>query len=374
MPSDVSGTIHIIAEVMGAGSQQPGAAGQVVPAANAADGNKKWSWLKGVGDNLKTISKIVGIAGILTQSKILSQTFSAMSRIFGALVDTILAPLMPLFIRGLNVLAKVVGFVQAFMNNPIQALKDAWIGLVDWFKITWEEKGGFWGVLKEGTLNITGAVLVATLFGTVTGLFSPLWVAGKIFGLGVLIPKQTLRAALGLARWGVELVTSPKTAARSLFKWATLTPGQFFKRLFTKAHLFTSNYVRKALGLGVQLAATPLGRGAWWTLLFVSKPFVWTAKTIGAMFGITFTLAGIGAFLVAVGLILGTLTAGAALFLLFEWILNKGPGAEGREAFNVPLIEEIIERPEDLEDVGGSAVSGVTRSKTNWFGTWAPGM
>jgi hypothetical protein len=368
MPTDVSGTINIIAEVMGAGSQNPGAAGQVMPAANAADGNKKWGWMKGVGDNLKTIAKIVGIAGILTQSKILSQTFSAMGRIFGALVDVILAPLMPLFIRGLNVLAKVVGFVQAFMNNPIQALKDAWFGLVDWFKTTWEEKGGFWGVLKEGVLNITGAVLVATLFGTVTGLFSPMWVAGKIFGLGVLITKGTLRAALGLARFGIELATSPRTAARSLFKWAILTPAQFFKRLFLKAYLLTKTYVRKALGLGVQLAATPIGRGAWWTLMFASKPVVWTARTIASFFGITFAFAGIAAFLVAVGLIIGTLTAGAALFLLFEWILNKGPGAEEREKFNVPLIEEIIERPEDLGDVGESGLSGVTRSKTNWFG------
>ena len=107
MPTDVSGTIHIIAEVMGAGSQQPGAAGQIVPAANADDDNKKWAWLKTIGSNMKTIAKIVGVAGILTQSKILTQTFSAMARIIGALVDVILAPLMPLFIRGLNVLSKV---------------------------------------------------------------------------------------------------------------------------------------------------------------------------------------------------------------------------------------------------------------------------
>lgn len=364
MPSDVSGTIHIIAEVMGAGSQQPGAAGQAVPAANATDGNKKWGWLNTVGQNLKTISKIVGIAGILTQSKILSQTFSAMSRIFGALVDTILAPLMPLFIRGLNVLAKVVGFVQAFMNSPTQALKDAWVGLVDWFKITWEEKGGFWGVIKEGTLNITGAILVTTLFGTVTGLFSPLWVAGKILGLGVLIPKQTLRAALGLARFGIELVTSPKTAARSLFKWATLTPGAFFKRLFTKAHLFTSNYVRKALGLGVQLAATPIGRGAWWTLMFVSKPFVWTARTIAAMFGITFTFAGLGSFLTLLGWVVIPIAAGVALGIVMNWVGGKVYG--GKE-YTVPMLEEVIEKPRNLVETRDSAIAGMMEARTAWW-------
>tara|TARA_R110002020_G_scaffold177725_1_gene370468 strand:- start:4506 stop:5633 length:1128 start_codon:yes stop_codon:yes gene_type:complete len=327
MPSDVSGTIHIIAEVMGAGPQNPGAAGQIVPSSDENDNATKWGWIKGLQANLKTIQKIIGIGGILTQSKILSSSFSSILRILGALVDVILAPLMPFFVRGINVLSKVVNFMRAFMSNPVQALKDAWAGLVTWFKTTWEEKGGFWGVIKDATANITGVLLVGTLFGVVTGLFSPAWIANKIWGLGNLITRGALTKALGLAKTLVEsATTATKSALAKAFKWTVLTPARFFGRLFKTAFLFTTAYVRKALGLAVEFGAKPAGKLAWKALLWGSAPITWTALKIASMLGLGTLFAGVTLFgLAMAGLVVGTIAAFTALGIFFEWAWNRNP-------------------------------------------------
>ena len=332
MPSDVSGTIHIIAEVMGAGSQQPGAAGQIVPASNPADGNKKWGWLKTIGSNMKTIAKIVGVAGILTQSKILTQTFSAMARIIGALVDVILAPLMPLFIRGLNVLSKVVGFVQTFLDSPLQAFKDVWSGLVDWFTTTWEEKGGFWGVLKDATLNITGALLVAALFGKVTGLLPVDWVIKKVWGItgGPLLTRAKLGARLGftkLLNWAAPGRPGRTAGWKKNLKYIFLGTGRLLKRLFGGVRtLFSKDFVRAAFNLtksAMGFFAKPLGRVAWRAILFGQTTLVNSIAALGRLLAIPATLGMTAAGMLTAGIIIAGITAVAALSIILSWAVRQ---------------------------------------------------
>ena len=375
MPTDVSGTIHIIAEVMGAGSQQPGAAGQIVPAANADDDNKKWAWLKTIGSNMKTIAKIVGVAGILTQSKILTQTFSAMARIIGALVDVILAPLMPLFIRGLNVLSKVVGFVQTFLDSPLQAFKDVWSGLVDWFTTTWEEKGGFWGVLKDATLNITGTLLVAALFGKVTGLLPVDWVIKKVWGKTgkPLLTRAKLGARLGFTKlldWAAPGRPGRKAGWKKNLKYLFLSTAGLFRRLFGGVKtLFSKDFIRAAFNLtksALGFFAKPLGRVAWRAILFGQATLVSTVAALGRLLLIPATLGVTAAGLLTAGVIIAGIGAVAALSIMMsyayraggEWVRNNVPGGgllmdsvDQDARSNRTMVGAMIWTDDELDDI-----------------------
>ena len=140
MPTDVSGTISIIAEVIGNTNSPVAGTGSVVP---SEDKKKNDANSKGILDmavSVRKMIKLAGIGGILSQSKILSTSLGTIVRLFGTLVDIFIMPIAPLLVRGLVIFGKVVRwFSTLFDHGPIEHMKILWGGLVDWVKYSWKK-------------------------------------------------------------------------------------------------------------------------------------------------------------------------------------------------------------------------------------------
>jgi hypothetical protein len=140
--------------------------------------------------------------------------------------------------------------------------------------------------------------------------------------------------------------TATKSALAKAFKWTVLTPARFFGRLFKTAFLFTTAYVRKALGLAVDIAAKPAGKLAWKALLWGSAPITWTALKIASMLGLGTLFAGVTLFGLAVaGLVVGTRAAFTALGIFFKWAWDRNPLK--------PLIDNTILEAHEAIETGG---------------------
>jgi hypothetical protein len=203
MPTDVSGTISIIAEVIGNTNSPVAGTGSVIP---SEDKKKNDANSKGILDmavSVRKMIKLVGLGGILSQSKILSTSLGTSVRLFGTLVDIFIMPIAPLLVRGLVIFGKVVRwFSTLFDHGPIEHMKILWGGLVDWVKYSWNEKGGILGVFKEGAKNYTGVALLSSLFAaTLFGPTKGLKLLKLFFGPGIWIAKKTIKAALGLVQF-----------------------------------------------------------------------------------------------------------------------------------------------------------------------------
>jgi hypothetical protein len=77
------------------------------------------------------VGAIVAIGiGALKNSKVMASTMGAVSQLMGALVDTILGPLTPYIVTGMQMLGDFVRWVGRFMKDPVAAMKEAW----EWLK------------------------------------------------------------------------------------------------------------------------------------------------------------------------------------------------------------------------------------------------
>ena len=270
MPTDVSGTINIIAEVVGNTNSPVAGTGSAIPSADEEGRKKNQKNIASVYASMKGIAKIMGIGGILSHSKVLSSSITSILRIFGTLVDIFLAPIAPLLVRGMVIFGNIVRWLALFLNNPIEALKSIWTGLLSWFKTTWEEKGGLFGVIKEAALNVTGMALVSALLGSV--LFGPVksvkgiaWLVGK----GWWLTKAAVMTAIGWVKY--TLTHTPLQTVKAVglaVKNVLLGAPGLLKRVFGSTAIFLRASVMKYFGL---LAQTPAGKFTWKALLGTAK-------------------------------------------------------------------------------------------------------
>lgn len=395
MPTDVSGTINIIAEVVG-NSSSP-----VTGTGNSSLGKpkKEESLLKTLQGVLKSSQKMVailGIGGLLASSKIISGTMGSIMRIFGTFMDMIIGPIAPLLVRGLVILATVVMWIRKLITGE-SAWSDAWAGLKQWWIDTWNEKGGLWGIFTEGLQNVTGAVLIAALFASIVATpMAGMWVMRQFIGTGTFILKKALKGALGLGKFLVKapfkllkwvsfgvkqgfkfaawtsrgllniapkFVPLAKTAAQKLITLAAYTGRALFNllpavaqrpllyaasllnKMFTKAAIFTKSIIRNMVGFAKWGASAAKVVAGWsWTAIMFggSAVKIGAVKLIG-MLGLTglfsaagSALLGIGAAL-AIPALLGILIVGVGVgtWFLADLLFKRAFGYSRKEAWSL---------------------------------------
>ena len=300
MPTDVSGTINIIAEVVGRNQTATNDANDVLEGKNKQAKNKNRKNILGVALEMKTLVKILTIGGLASQSKTASQSMGTIFRMLGFLVDVILMPLVPFFVRGLTVMGNILTFVQNFQWPS--SMGEVWESLKDWWQNQWEEKGGLTGIIKEFFLDVTGVILLTSLLATFTlGPRAGLWILQNTFGRGAMLTKDFIGKLLG---WTKKTATVLLQTVRTIGNYAThalLNAPGLMKRMFVKSALFTKSMLAKAFGL---VKFLPGGTKATKAATLASK-YLWKAALFGTMI--------LGSLWTAVGSIFGALGISSAL-------------------------------------------------------------
>tara|TARA_R100000808_G_scaffold10395_1_gene27661 strand:- start:34180 stop:35385 length:1206 start_codon:yes stop_codon:yes gene_type:complete len=312
MPTDVSGTINIIAEVVGRNQTMSSAGHDITEAKDKRTKEKNRKNLLGVALEMKTLVKILTVGGLVYQSKVLSQSLSTIGNLLGFLVDVLLLPFVPLFTRGLNVMANILNAANNFeWPKGKEGWKTVWEDLLAWWQKQWDEKGGLVGIIKEFFLDVTGTILLTALLSTlVFGPKTGMWILSNTFGWGtgqgVRLTKSFLGTLLGWSKQvGSALINATKMGV-TLIGEGLASSGTLLRRMFPKsAALFTKKLVSSAFGLvhylpGGRKATRSASRAArlgWAALLF-------STSYIGGKLGIVkniLTSLGIQATLMSVG-------------------------------------------------------------------------
>ncbi len=338
MPADVSGTINIIAEVVGRGQESPAAAGDVLKGKNKRDERKNTLNILGMQVEIGKLLKIMGVAGILSQSKLMSGSIKAVFDLLGALMDIVIAPVMPLLMKGLTVFANIVNL---FANLSIpESWSDFWQGLSDWFTTTWEEQGGLWGMIKATMEAAAGVTLLTALLATMTfGPRSGWWVLSRTFSAGIGFTSAFLSSIFGIGgkRSLASRIIDAGKKAGGLALEAFASSKTLMKRMFSsRAALFVKSKLTAAMGLAGRIPfVSKLASGAWKALLFAGQAVGAAAgaaaggamsvlRSVGS--GIAKMATGkIGALVILGAIIaLATFSAIAVLNYLMNKILGKG--------------------------------------------------
>ncbi|MEK6861547.1 MAG: hypothetical protein AABY07_06260, partial [Nanoarchaeota archaeon] len=177
-----------------------------------------------MGKWLRTIGLAVTAGELLRHSKLASTTLSSLFSLIGALIDTLLMPFIPLLIPVLKGLAAVVRFVMNFMKDPSAALKDLFVGLVDFIKKLF---AGQINLGKIFTDILTPDAVLKMIFGVaaIGGIIKGSQVLLHLFGSGVAV------AAAGGAAAGVGKASGGVAVAGAAGAAAT-TKGSLLARLF----------------------------------------------------------------------------------------------------------------------------------------------
>ena len=291
MATDVSGTIHIIAEVMGDASSpvSPGQGSVGSPNKRLKDTSKT---LKIMGVNIGKLIKILTVGGLLKLSQNISNTLSGFFQILGALVDLFMIPFVPAFVRALGVLYPILGYL-ARLSTGEKNMGDIWGDLGDWWGKQVEEEGGVWGAIKTLAGDISAVAFLAgfLMLADPTGV---VWTAGKFITYNLFsavnFSRNFILDAFGL-RTGLK--GKNKTPIR---QWKADTPGQKvrktistlrIKELFTpksqffpKSSIIGKAWLTRVFGFVVNLVPF-LGGAKWKALAKLTSAFIIASVVVG---------------------------------------------------------------------------------------------
>ena len=326
MPTDVSGTINIIAEVVGQ-NQSPSNASDILEGRNKQETNKNRKGFLDIVTSTKTWAFIM--YGLVQNASVASTTLQTFGRLIGIMVDVFLMPIMPLLTRGINVMGGILLFVQNVMAGN---WSEIWAGLRDWWTKTWEEEGGLVGIIKELFLNATGLSLLLSLFAAV--VMAPkagLWLLknslGWASGKGVGLTKDLLKKLSGWTKTAAKTAISYiRTGARVAMNAVLSAPGLLKKLFVSKAPLFLKSALQSAWGV-TKLFGKHLKNIAWKALLFGGRVITLTWSLIFPILTKIFSLLGGFSGLMTFGLV-GLILAAVALItvgaiFVINLILNK---------------------------------------------------
>jgi hypothetical protein len=234
MATDVSGTIHIIAEVMGEAGSPIAGTGAV---ANGSE-KRKQERLKisvlGMAFDVRQVVKYLTIGGLISNSQFLGTMTQYLFYLLGILGDVVLRPILPLLLWTMGQMLTFLTYIGLLIEGE-KSFSDVWGDWTGFWKTQWEE-GGLLGILKD-TFKL-GAGL--TVFGTIIGglvagpagasfvLSSVLsWSGGK-FGLDVISNVVGIKKApkLSEARKGTKAARTAR-----YIKQKALKLGSFIGRV-----------------------------------------------------------------------------------------------------------------------------------------------
>ena len=275
MATDVSGTIHIIAEVMG-DSNSP----NVAPGQGSAIGpdkriGKTAKSLSIMGVQIRKIIKLMTVGGLLKFSQNISNSLNGIFQMVGALVDLFFIPFAPAFIRALDTLYPILGYL-ALLSVGEKNMGDIWGDMGDWWAKQVEENG-VWGAIKELILDISSVALLAGLLviadPTGTGWKAVKYVSVRLFK-GAGFARSFILDAFNPARgpkWGQKgYMFKDKTAGKgfrrtinkSVVNIKALLKSGDFKGMLWKGALVGKSWVSKSFGFIINLVPF-LGGSKW---------------------------------------------------------------------------------------------------------------
>jgi hypothetical protein len=231
---EVSGTINvevIYKEAGGAGiaSGAPtsgmGGMGAASGSEAASETKKKASQMFDITKYLKVVAGALTIGAVIKQSKIIGTVMGTITQLLGAMIDVFLMPFIPVLIPLMKAMAGVVKWLMIFMEDPIQALKDAFWAAVHlskdiisgiftgWGEFSLKDFFGnidFTGIAETALKMGVGVIGIAGLFTAITGaqalsqlfgkgvLMTATYIASKLFGMGTAVLGAAMETFLGL--------------------------------------------------------------------------------------------------------------------------------------------------------------------------------
>ena len=231
--ADWVGEIRTIADATGSAAAQPQGGG----------GNKKQeAYLKSMAKNSgKSLSATLGIkfgaASILKQSQVFTGFIGSIFQLFGAMVDVILAPFLPVLIPGIRKLAETIPYIREYSQKIFDFL-DRTV-----FEFLRNLIGGIPDGIKSKVVPILAAAIVGGFFLRITGLWGPFfklvsWFMAKPIWAGLKLAMPRVLGFFGsiLGRIpGVsaltKLVTAPfkNLGTRLGVYWIDFISGKWFK-------------------------------------------------------------------------------------------------------------------------------------------------
>jgi hypothetical protein len=349
MPTDVNGTINIIAEVVGKGQAPSNDANVLAGRTSKETENNRRGFLELAGDAKKI--KLV-MLGLLANSKIFGTTLQNTARMIGMLVDVLLMPFIPIFMEGMGFFASIVSFVVKVSKGDWSGI---WTDLKDWWTTNWDEGGGLVGIIKAVLAGASGvAALTALVAAFVVGPRAGLWVLQNTFLKaitgGYMLGRSFLKNLLGWSKKAATgapgvISTVAKTVGNALLGASGLV-AKLFKKItpvWTKNALMGAWGLLKVATLKLGTVASNLVGGLWKSRLFgVARiGLAAGASWIGSLFAAT----GIGGALGLIGPVALFALAVVGLMVTGAWVLNalfnKVFGMGIKEAFEEYLMPAI---------------------------------
>ena len=351
MATDVSGTIHIIAEVMGEANSPVTGTGSRTSAKEKRDRKATTIGVLGMEIELKTIIKYLTVGGIIANSKIIGTSVSFIFRMLGILTDVFFAGPLKILLPALKDLFGAFT-VMAQLIDGETTWADVWSNLKAHWAEEWTE-GGVSGLIKEAFADIAGLFFLTAFFLTwVLGPGAGVWIFKNVFALtGAQFAVNTLGYALGLKK--VKLSSARKgTKAARAGRWlrqGALNAGRMVLNLFPKGALVMKFLlVLAALGGAAILAASDfveeLANGGWKQIAFEGINLVsfGTWQKMSDALGLDAMKGNLLAIILPLFTLISPITALAIGFSILTILLGVDPNEAFRNVFSV--ISGAIER------------------------------
>ena len=278
MATDVSGTIHIIAEVMGDASSP-----NVAPGEGSAVGpdkriGKTAKTLSIMGIQVRKLIKLITVGGLLKFSQNISNSLSGFFRMVGVLVDLFFIPFAPAFVRALQSLYPILTYL-AKLSVGEKNMGDIWGDMGDWWSNQVEEEGGIWGAIKKLALDVSSVGLLGGLLvlADPTGF---VWKASKYvikhlfqaasFSRSFILDAFGLRKGTPLRKRNLKGVKTGRAISRFAVNVKNLIKTGDFRKLFFKGALLGKAWISRAFGFAINLAPS-LGGSKWKTVAKISS-------------------------------------------------------------------------------------------------------
>lgn len=296
----------------------------------AAEDSKKG--LAKVGDRLKGAATFFkknlglqfGMSSMLKQSQVFTSFIGVIFQLMGALIDVILAPLLPLFFPVIRLIGASIPYVQKFMEATAEWIKQGLNKLLGWYdkaknwlqtKVDeWTEawKAGpkefaiaMWTFVSGGLTWVWNKIINTALpwiWDQIKGLGDAIWsflssAAGRIFGFFIQayvmfgIIKTKVNAILSwVIKMGWNLVKGIAKGIFRLIMWGIKAIPKIFG--------FLGRQVAKLIKIMFPIAGRiilALAKVAVRFLKFLAGRFLWILKTIGGL--LWKVVKGVGGFI-----------------------------------------------------------------------------